>query len=586
MNTKQEPYEITITKIAPAEISEGGVVKFSACPSENTNKLKENGISIKWDCFGEGSFVKDKNKDPLNKSWDTTGLSSSSYSIRVQLVKGKDVLASDDKDVTVTPRLISRDPIQPVISIRSASTPFTEDLLLWIVIREGTEAMSFDNYNLFMEHVFCGKPIKDNQNHEAFDDLRIDLQKKRCLPFNNIDAYQLLKTATEAFVIVNCAIDLNGFAFDKLHDEYNNKFRGANIDSIDNNQFKVLWLKYLEDVNGTPDSTLPYLDYIRKKMPELQIKNMDLHLRKEEDGYDKNCFGILRSKLTQPCFLELIWSYWHEEGMLVQAMNAISRRFQNMSSSSGKDPLVNLHTNPLRPLNNLLWGYIQDEQHRLTVQRRAYEYDHHYGLRIVGKAVPHMRPADSRSKFLEAFHNLLHLCTIFYREEDNNNVNADAFPILNSFKEVQLILNQGQHNQFGDLPSTGRMEMLMQQWLLARPEFREFLPSRASVPYTEPWMGALDTMKNLMSWSDVSSSTYHNLGDYGEKLLLTIRYGTIGIEPHQAANWAKFWRPVIQGYIHSYREVTGVDLKVEPVDATLPSVHMSKRLAGQKQKVA
>ena len=42
------------------------------------------------------------------------------------------------------------------------------------------------------------------------------------------------------------------------------------------------------------------------------------------------CDGILRSKLTNPCLIELIWSYWQEEGMLVQTLNAISRRFQNL----------------------------------------------------------------------------------------------------------------------------------------------------------------------------------------------------------------------------------------------------------------
>ena len=94
--------------------------------------------------------------------------------------------------------------------------------------------------------------------------------------------------------------------------------------------------------------------------------------------------------------------------MLVQTMNAISRRFQNVRAPGDRDPLAHLEIDPLRPLNNLLWGYIQDEQNRLTVKRRAYEYDHHYGLTLYGKAVPTLRPADSRSKFLEAFHNLLH----------------------------------------------------------------------------------------------------------------------------------------------------------------------------------
>ena len=58
--------------------------------------------------------------------------------------------------------------------------------------------------------------------------------------------------------------------------------------------------------------------------------------------------------------------------------------------------------------------------------RRAYEYDHQYGLTLLGKAVPRVRAADSRSQFLEAFHNLLHLCAIFYKEDDDTTVIADA----------------------------------------------------------------------------------------------------------------------------------------------------------------
>jgi hypothetical protein len=65
---------------------------------------------------------------------------------------------------------------------------------------------------------------------------------------------------------------------------------------------------------------------------------------------------------------------------LVQTMNAIALRFQNRRLSD-RDPLANPEIDPIRPLNNLMWGYIQDDQHRLTLQRRSFEYDHHYGLR-------------------------------------------------------------------------------------------------------------------------------------------------------------------------------------------------------------
>ena len=53
-------------------------------------------------------------------------------------------------------------------------------------------------------------------------------------------------------------------------------------------------------------------------------------------------------------------------------------------------------------------------------------------------------------------------------------------------------------------------------------------------------------------------------------------------DPVQAANWARYWRAEIQGYIHGYRAVTGVDLTSVPVDTTLPAVHLQRRLAMQR----
>ena len=151
----------------------------------------------------------------------------------------------------------------------------------------------------------------------------------------------------------------------------------------------LLWRNYLQPiVNGTTDATIPYLASIRQKLGDVGLKNSFFAAEDERIDVPERCFGILRSKLNNPCLLELIWSYWHEEGMLVQTLNAISLRFQNIRGAGDRDPLSMLEIDPLRPLNNLLWGYIQDEQHRLTLTRRVYEYDHHYGLTLVGKAVP------------------------------------------------------------------------------------------------------------------------------------------------------------------------------------------------------
>jgi len=113
---------------------------------------------------------------------------------------------------------------------------------------------------------------------------------------------------------------------------------------------------------------------------------------------------------------------------------------------------------------------------------------------------------------------------IFFQQRDDTTVIADGFPVLNALREVHLILAQGAHNQFGDLPWTSRVEMLMEMWLLARPEMREFLRGRIMVPYPEPWMDAVDSMKSLQKWNDTSIREFRDLGVFGEQLLLSIRY--------------------------------------------------------------
>ena len=252
-----------------------------------------------------------------------------------------------------------------------------------------------------------------------------------------------------------------------------------------------------------------------------------------------------------------------------------------------------MEIDPLRPLNNLLWGWIQDEQHRLTMVRRALEYEHAYGIRLYGKAVPPLRAADVRSKFLEAFHNLLYIASVFYKSDDATTVVADGFPVLNALKEVHLLLSESAHNQYGDLPTTSRIENLMQQWILARPEFREFLPTRTMTALPERWMDRVDAMKTLQRWTDTSVLQFRNLAVAGEQLLLSIRFGNWADvnEPGQGANWARFWRSQVQSYIHAYRSATGVDLTSDPVisrDAETryaqPWVHLKNRLETQTQR--
>ena len=97
---------------------------------------------------------------------------------------------------------------------------------------------------------------------------------------------------------------------------------------------KTLWTQqYLihRNTTGPAFDTLPYFDLIRRRLGDPIISTDRLGLQ----SFD----GILQEQLTRPCFLELIWSYWHEEAMLVQTLNAIALRFQNQRTGT-RDPLA------------------------------------------------------------------------------------------------------------------------------------------------------------------------------------------------------------------------------------------------------
>ncbi len=482
-------------------------------------------------------------------------------------------------------------PTRVQVTMRRAEVDPTADQALWVVIRNSADALNFDNYFAFIEPIMCGGDPPRAQG--KFDHIKTKLQ----LPFPDAEPYRLLKVATEVFMMAHCGVvigetdqirslertsatSLADAQFDALRHEALDAEEELRLPGLTDpaGQIPDLWRHYLKAIGqDEDDKTVPYLDIVRLKLGDLRLQGRRAYGAQE-------CYGILRRKLTRPCLLELIWNYWLEEGMLVQTMNAMSWRFQTRRGPQDRDPLALVEIDPLRGLNNLLWGWVQDEEHRLTIPRRAYEYDHEYGLKLIGKAVPAVRGADSRSRFLEGFHTLLMLCSVFYKEDDDTTVVADGFPVLNALRDVHLLLTQGAHNQYGDLPWTARQEFLMQQWILARPEMREFLPRRIMVDYPERWMDSVETMKTLQGWTDTSILHFRDMAIFGEKILLSIRFGEWTAEIHQeaAANWARYWRPEVQGYIYAYRAATGVDLAAMnvsgQVNATLPSVLLSQRL--------
>lgn len=462
-------------------------------------------------------------------------------------------------------------PTGPVsVDLRRSSSDPTPDQPLWVAIRLGARAVDFEPYQQFIDHVLCGD---GDVSPPVYVPPRVEARREHANLLSGVDAYQVLRTTTEAFLLARaCGVGIDPEAYEAVREEEAARL-GRDVPFTGKGGIENRLAQYLGASN-----ILPYLDRITSGLDALP------------DGIPFCREDVSREDI--PCLIELIWSYWHEEGMLVQAINAVSLRFQNKRGPGGREPLANLEIHPLRPLSNLLWGYIQDEDHRLTVARRAYEYEHQYGLSLVGKAVPKLRAADRRSKFLEAFHTLLHQAALFYDRDADTTVVADGFALLNGLREVHMQLAEGAHNQFRDLPWTARVEMLVQQWLLARPEIRGFLGGRASVPYAAPWMGPIDSLKRLLGWSDTPVTHFHDLAVNGEQILLSIRYGDWSEVNNQdaAKNWARYWKPEIQRYVHAYLAATGVDLAATSgdrqvghgVNATPPAVLLQRRLARQR----
>jgi hypothetical protein len=490
----------------------------------------------------------------------------------------------------------NQDGIVPV-SLQRTALIETADQALWVIIRNRTNAIGFNSFRPFIDSVLASEPVVRGQ--------------PRGLSFRGPDAYILLKTATDAFLMQEVGVlDPYGvvqagflkpgdprigaglldpdLAMDSIDEQFNDpalaeairlqeKARlGRSVNASDIRRLRdAYYVRLTEELNGSP--ILPYLKIIRDKLSDIPLKS--------PGETPLTSYGILRSHLTAPLSIELIWSYWHEEGWLAQTLNAVLARFQNRRLGDGgrPDPLARFDIDPLRPLGNLFWGWVQDEVHRLSVRRRHYEYLQEYGLPLIGRAIPDIQAVDTRSKFIEAFHNLLFLSHVFFKEDDDTTVIADGFPLLNALRETHLLLAEGAHNQFGDLPSTARAEMLIMEWLLARPEMRDFLGGRIMVPYEEAWMDRVDTMKTVQGWTDTSVTHFRDMGVFGEQIILSIRYGNWSVEnnPQTAANWARYWRAEIQRYVHAYRAATGADL-TEVVDATPPAAHLLRRLDSQR----
>lgn len=501
---------------------------------------------------------------------------------------------------------------------------------LWAAILLHTEAVSFSQFERFVTGISRRGNTWPGVEEDVATPRKPRVERQRPIPGSEL--YGVIRDAAESFLLVQGGV-WNADKIGDLPDLDLSTVRGADGQllvrpDVQNTQAgptrSVKRLSGKAATQTTDQEATASTEQIRAETPAPEVgeeylrlggdsmtyaelnRELQAYLQKPANNYLSSVLSSAYERGTRPSplsaisqaamgpfLLELIWSYWHEEALLTQTMNAILLRFQNIRRPGATDPLADMELDPLMPLAGVLWGYLQDENNRLSVVRRAYEYNHQYGLTLSGRAVPRLRPADPRARFISAFHHLLRECARFYREDNNTTVMADAFGVMNALRDVHMVLAEGAHNQFRDLPWTARVEMLLQQWILSQPEVGDFLRGRPMAAYREPWMGRVDAMKRLQGWGDTSSVHFSDLARSGERILLSVRYGnwTEVVDQDQARAWVRYWRPEIQNYIHAYYTTTGVNL-TDDVVATRrederslpPSYHLARREQAQRSR--
>ncbi|MCI5142165.1 MAG: hypothetical protein D3909_10690, partial [Candidatus Electrothrix sp. ATG1] len=233
--------------------------------------------------------------------------------------------------------IIKESQFQSVISKSNAPQP-TDDQGLWAAIRNRTQAIGFDSYAEFIDKVFCRYSKGEDGDKNIFYD---KIKKIKEEPYiNAADSYPVLRLATQFFLFIESGLVNNNWSeevFKQDQERHRLEDSSATLTTVS---------AKLERYLGGSQGELPYLKRILKVFlgPEERTRETKL-------AY---CNEILKHRFSRPSMLELIWSYWHEEAMLVQSMNAIALRFQNRRGAGKRDPLAHLEIDPLHGLNNLL----------------------------------------------------------------------------------------------------------------------------------------------------------------------------------------------------------------------------------------
>src|SRR5262245_48449278 len=85
-----------------------------------------------------------------------------------------------------------------VVKLDRAQAPTPRTQFLWPAIRAATESISWKRYQPFIDEIMCRQLTPSSLTP---DELSVIGGRPRSMPFPGADAYALLKTATEIFLM-------------------------------------------------------------------------------------------------------------------------------------------------------------------------------------------------------------------------------------------------------------------------------------------------------------------------------------------------------------------------------------------------
>jgi hypothetical protein len=439
--------------------------------------------------------------------------------------------------------------VQEPVSVRLQRTTLqpTLDQALWVAIENRTDALKYRRYEEFM-YRNLNRADPGTANSEGSPSLGMHFGRP----------YVELMALTRAYLLMECGTVRIDPGIDRNR-----------LDSGDDGPVS------LEDMQQR-------LSQYLGRDHELPIVRQALRrARLECDDWSGRFIG---GRFNQPCMVSLFNNYWLEQGNLVQTMNALCRRFQNVAAWQGRDVLRNLNFDTLRPLSSLIWGWCQSECDRLSVLQRKYEYANQFGS-LCATDNAGMQPAQTGSSFKEAFHRLLRQSAVFFKEDYETTVIADAYNVLISLKQTNRILAASLWgNQAVELTLAARAETMLTQFILAQPETLRAFNVPLMAAYDEAWEPAVDAMTALQGWGTKPVSYYRDLAVYGEKILLGIMLPAWQLVENvdSAAHWLRFNRNHIKQFMSSYYAVTGIDLTVpETADSPVARFQSQRQIPAQ-----